>query len=191
MKPSGFGSIVAACALVAPGLAHAHSGIHIASFTAGVAHPLTGGDHLLAMISVGIWAAYLHGRARWVVPTSFVLLVVAGALIGAAGVAMPAYEYAIAMSVVVLGLLIALQARAPTVAAAAIVVPFALAHGYAHGVEAAAHGGLLAFGCGFILSMVVLHLAGLALGAVSASRPAGRYAGYATAAAGVYFALGV
>jgi urease accessory protein len=180
-----------ALAIVAPTIAHAHSGAHMHGFGDGLAHPLTGLDHLLAMVAVGFWAASLGGAARWLVPAAFVSVMTLGAFVGVSGLQLPAVEYAIAASVVVLGLLVAFEARIPTAAAAALVGVFALFHGFAHGVEAPLGQSFLLFGAGFVLATAALHAVGLGLGALRFGGALTRVAGFSVAAAGMYFAATV
>lgn len=147
----------------APALAHAgHSGPH--GFASGLAHPLTGLDHMLAMLSVGVWAAQLGGRALWAIPATFIALMLAGASLGFTGAQLPFVEAGIAISVLVFGLIIAAAFRAPLAAGACLTGVFALFHGHAHGDEFAATAPALAPMLGFTLSTAVLHLAGISLG---------------------------
>src|SRR5581483_12325680 len=99
-------------------------------FAHGFAHPLSGLDHLLAMVAVGLYAALLGGRALWLVPASFVAMMAVGGALGIAGVALPYTEVAIAPSVIVLGLAVALRISLPTLVAMALVVAFALFHAH-------------------------------------------------------------
>jgi urease accessory protein len=146
-----------------PALAHPfHAGS--VGFWAGLCHPFGGLDHLLAMIAVGLWAVQLGGRALWAVPASFVLAMLAGAGIAFAGIAMPADEFGIAGSVILLGLLIAGAARVPTLAGCGVVTVFALFHGQAHGLAMPATASPLLYGLGFVLATAALHGAGLGLG---------------------------
>lgn len=153
-------------ALAAPGAAFAHTGTgaHEHGFAYGFLHPLGGLDHLLAMIAVGLLAAHLGGRALWLVPLSFIALMAAGGAIGFAGIALPFFELAIALSVVVLGLMVAFRANLPLGAAAAIAGGFAIFHGYAHGAELPAGGSALSYAGGFLTATALLHIAGIALG---------------------------
>jgi urease accessory protein len=129
-------------------------------------HPLTGVDHLLAMLGVGAWAALQAPRSRWLMPLSFLLLMIAGAWAGASGYAPAHTEIGIAASVLALGLLILRSVRVAPAAAIFVAGLFALFHGFAHGMEMAA-GSALSFGAGFIASSAALQLAGLALGLVA------------------------
>lgn len=145
------------------GVANAHPG-HGGGLMDGIAHPLLGADHLLAMLAVGAWAWQLGGRARWAVPLSFVSLMALAAAAGAAGLALPMVEGGIAASLLVLGLLIACAVRVNAAAGAAIVALFAVFHGVAHGVEMPAMASAWQYGLGFVLSTAALHGAGLMLG---------------------------
>ena len=170
----------------APALAHPDHGA--ASLASGLAHPLGGLDHLLAMLAVGLFAARQPGDARWMLPTGFVLAMLAGAALSAAGIALPAVEAAIATSVLVLGVLIARLARLPLTAALPLVATFALFHGHAHHAEMGA-GPALAYTAGFALATAALHLAGLGLARLLPDTHAGRFVlrvgGGAIAGAGV------
>ncbi len=161
-------------------------------FSGGLAHPFTGMDHMLAMIAVGLWAAQLGGRARWLVPVSFVGVMALGAALGHAGLNFSGIEQMIAASVLVLGLLIAKSVKLPMAASVALVGVFALFHGLAHGAEMPATAGGLSYGAGFIAATALLHFVGLGLGTLAARRSEklASYAGWGIAAAGVVlFAL--
>ena len=176
-------------AILAPVAALAHPGAHIEGLSAGFTHPFTGLDHLIAMVVVGVWAAFLGGRALWAVPASFVALLAVGAALGANGATLPGVEHVIAASVFVLGLLVAFQTRVATGWAMALVGGFALFHGFAHGAEipAAANGAV--FGLGFVVSTIVLHAAGIGLGMLAANPRLQRWLGAATAATGLALGL--
>ena len=136
---------------------------HAANFQAGFAHPLTGMDHMLAMVSVGLWAAVRGGKAVWAWPLAFLTAMTAGGALGLAGVQLPLAEPAILASVIVLGILVAAAVRAPLLAGAALIALFGLAHGYAHGAEAPA-GAAASYALGFLIVTAGLHLAGVAAG---------------------------
>lgn len=156
-------SALAAVALAtASGAAFAHPGHESASFFTGFAHPLGGLDHLLAMLAVGLYAAHQPGATRWMLPAGFVLAMLAGAGLGALGVALPAVEAGIAASVLVLGLLIALAARLPLAASLPLVAAFALFHGHAHHAEMGCTS-LVTYATGFALATALLHGAGYAI----------------------------
>jgi urease accessory protein len=145
--------------------AEAHTGIGAASgLLAGLSHPFAGLDHLLAMSAVGLWAASLGGRAMWAVPAAFVAAMAIGGGLGAGGMAFPAVELMIGLSVVALGALVALNVKVPAAAGMAIVAAFALAHGHAHGSEMPATASALAYGVGFIAATTILHGVGMGLG---------------------------
>lgn len=164
-----------------------------ASFFAGLAHPFTGADHLLAMAAVGVWSALVARSRRDTLrlPLTFVTLMLAGAALGLIGVGLPAVEPMIAASLLVIGLLVALKARLPQWAGVAIVGGFAVFHGYAHGAElpssAAALPGVLAYVGGFALATLSLHVTGVAAGTALHERAAwlARVAGAGVALYGV------
>lgn len=177
--------------LLAPSLAQAHPGMpgHTHSFGNGMAHPLTGLDHLCAMVAIGLWAAQRGGRALWMVPLTFVSIMVIGSFLGMSGVGIPYVEQGIAASVLVLGVLIAAAIRLPLVASAVIVCLFALFHGYAHGAEMPGTASGLEYGMGFVIATMSLHLTGIGIGLLAqrfGSVKLVRYAGGAIAACGVY-----
>jgi urease accessory protein len=155
-----------ACGLaVLPVTAFAHTGLGDTSgFAHGMAHPVSGLDHVLAMIAVGVFAYQLGGRALWLVPGTFVFLMAGGGALGMAGISVPYVETGIALSVIVLGAIIALGVRAPVAIAMAIVGVFAIFHGHAHGAEMPADASGAAFAAGFMLATALLHGTGLALG---------------------------
>lgn len=157
--------VVAVIGLIAlPGLAAAHPGHAGGSLGAGLVHPFGGIDHLLAMLTVGLWAALQGGSAGWKVPTAFVAMLSAGAVLGLTGVQLPLVEALIAASVLVLGLAVMLAARVPAVAGVALVALFALFHGHAHGVEVPAGAASYLYVLGMALASAVLHLAGFGIG---------------------------
>jgi len=147
--------------LVSPALAH--PGVEINSFVSGVAHPLNGVDHILAMIAVGLWAVLAGGRAIWIWPMSFVAAMLAGFVVASSGVPMPLVEPALSSSVVILGLFVALAVNAPLWLGAATAGLFAFFHGHAHGAEAAT-ASLIPYAAGFALATAALHVIGIALG---------------------------
>jgi urease accessory protein len=156
-------------------------------FSGGFAHPFSGWDHLLAMIAVGLWAAQLGGRARWLVPAAFVGVMTLGAVLGHGGHAFAGLEQGIAASVLVLGLLVASAARLPLAGGMGLVGLFALFHGMAHGAEMPATAAGLEYGIGFVLATALLHAAGVGLGMLGARRSTliSRIAGVGIALAGV------
>jgi urease accessory protein len=151
--------------LALPSVAHAHVGVgSTVGFWEGVAHPFSGLDHICAMVGVGLWAAQRGGRAIWLMPIAFVLVMAAGGILGMAHIFIPFVEPGIIASVFVLGLLLAAAIRLPLVASACLVCVFALFHGHAHGAEMPSSVGGLAYGVGFIASTLILHSCGVGLG---------------------------
>jgi urease accessory protein len=178
------GAFAPAAAWAHPG----HDGHDVTwDFTSGFMHPLSGLDHLVAMVAIGLWAAQLGGRARWLVPVAFVSVMALGGILGRAGLTVPGAEQAIAASVLVLGLLIAMAARPPVAVGMALAGLFAIFHGFAHGAEMPATASGLDYGTGFVVATALLHAAGLGLGLLGARLPAKttRYAGWAVAACGI------
>ena len=142
------------------GSALAHPGHPGEGALAGLWHPLSGADHLLAMVAVGLWAACQRGAARWALPLSFVAFMLAGFL----SPALPGVEPMIAVSVLTLGLAVAAAVRLPAWAGAAIVAAFALFHGNAHVAELPAGAHVAGFAAGMLLTTALLHAAGVGLG---------------------------
>ncbi len=179
----GLATVLAA--LATPAFAHAGPEPHVHGFVAGLIHPLGGLDHLLAMIAVGIWSALAAGRRVWIVPAIFVAAMLAGAGLAQSGIALPAAETAIAISVVALGGLIAAGVNLPVGAGAALVALFAVFHGYAHGIEAT--GPVLGYMAGFAVTTAALHTIGILLGRTIAVAPlASRVLGAGIVATGAY-----
>ena len=156
-------------------------------FGSGFAHPLHGLDHMLVMVAVGLWAGQLGGRARWLVPASFVGVMVLGGALAMAGLRVPFTEEGMMLSVLVLGVLIAVAARFPLPASMAIVGIFALFHGHSHGTEMPANAVGYVYGAGFALATVLLHVSGIGLANVvhSVKLPVVRWAGAAIAVTGI------
>jgi urease accessory protein len=138
-------------------------------FMAGIAHPINGADHILAMVAVGLWGAAVGGRALWAWPAAFVTMVVAGFTSAILGLQLPLVEPAIVCSIVILGLLIAFAVKAPIWAGALIVGLFAVFHGHAHGTEALTAGmEPMPYAAGFSLATAALHVLGLGAGLIVA-----------------------
>ena len=154
-----------AAATLAPAVAFAHAGHgEHSGFIHGFMHPIGGLDHILAMVTVGILAYQIGGRALWAVPATFLAIMAAGGLLGVAGVSFYFVEPGIAASVVVLGVIVALALKPPVAVAMALVALFAVFHGYAHGIEAPIDGTAATYAAGFLLATALLHAAGVALG---------------------------
>ena len=183
---------LAAALTLVPTAALAHTGIGDAhGFVHGFAHPLGGLDHVLAMVTVGIFAWQLGGRALWLVPATFVLVMAVAGGLGLYGVAVPFVEFGIAASVIVLGAVVALGVKAPLAVAMGVAGLFAVFHGHAHGTEMPLDAAGAAYAAGFMLATALLHLGGIALGFVigrigeSFSRHTFRLGGALVALAGV------
>jgi urease accessory protein len=158
--------LLAAFAVTAtPAFAHANTGVGV-GFVSGFGHPLTGIDHILAMVAVGIWGTQLGRPAIWLLPVTFPLVMSIGGVLGVRGVPIPGVEIGVAASAVVLGVMILLAARPPLWVAAALVGAFAIFHGHAHGTELPKAAYPLAYGVGFVLSTGVLHVTGITLGLI-------------------------
>jgi urease accessory protein len=175
-------------AATAPALAH--TGESAGGFLSGLSHPVFGPDHVVAMVAVGLWGAFLGAPAIWLLPVVFPLVMAAGGVLGIIGVPLPAVETGIASSAIILGLMVALAARPPLWAAAVLVGAFAIFHGYAHGKELPDGANAVAYSAGFVIATGLLHLCGIAFGWLSrwpAGRLAVRGAGGAIALVGVAY----
>jgi urease accessory protein len=150
-----------------PAMAHIGPG-PTASFTAGFVHPLTGFDHVMVMLMVGLWAAEKGGRALWAWPAVFVGVMLLGGVLAMHGVRLPFVEPAILASVVALGLLVALAVDLPIGAGAAVITVFALFHGHAHGSEVTETVSGGEYMAGFALATAALHLLGIGFAKVMA-----------------------
>lgn len=158
------GLLIGSVLLVAPG-AHAHVQAGGAgSVIAGFLHPVTGIDHVVAMVAVGLWGAVLGSPAIWLLPVAFPMVMAFGGLLGLLAVPLPGVETGIALSALVLGVLVMLQTQLPLVAASLLVGAFALFHGFAHGVELPDGADALLFSLSFVVATGLLHLLGIALG---------------------------
>ena len=142
-------------------------------FATGFLHPLTGVDHLVAMVAIGLWAGMLGGRLSWLLPLGFLGGMAAGGALGLAGVGLPGVGAGILASLVVLGALVGAAGRLPAALALPMVAAFGLLHGHAHGTEAV--GGAFGYEAGFLIATALLHGAGLLL-AVGAAQGSGRIA---------------
>ena len=184
--------------LVAASPAAAHMGTGLAGgFQSGFLHPLSGFDHLLAMVSVGLWGAFLGRPLIVALPVIFPAVMAVGGALGIAGVPLPPVEIGIALSVLVLGIVIAGAIRAPVWLACTIVAIFAIFHGYAHGKELPSAADPVGYSVGFMLCTGLLHVCGIGIGLLN-ERPGGfvvtRAMGGLIALAGIWFmakALGV
>jgi urease accessory protein len=174
-------------------LAHTNPSVAV-GLLSGFVHPLTGVDHMLAMVAVGIWGTQLGQPAIWLLPVTFPLVMALGGALGARGIPMPAVEIGVAGSAVILGFMIVLAARPRIRVAAVVVGSFAIFHGYAHGAELPAAAEPLAYGVGFVLVTGLLHACGIVLGLADRWPVGGlalRAAGAAISVVGVYLLAGL
>jgi urease accessory protein len=175
--------------LVAPAQAHIVEG-EAGGFLTGVMHPISGWDHILAMVSVGLWGAQLGAPAIWLLPVTFPLVMAFGGFLGLLGIPFPSVEIGIALSALLLGAAVMIQWRPPLLAAAALVGAFALFHGHAHGTELPPGESGLLYSIGFVVATGCLHLLGIAIGTVHKwawGRRLLQAAGACVAMGGVYF----
>jgi len=188
--------VLVGCAVYAlPAFAHTGEAAGFSGgFVSGFLHPIFGWDHVIAMVAVGLWGAFLGAPAIWILPVVFPMVMAFGGALGVLGVPIPAVETGIAASAVVLGALIALAVRSPLWMAAIIVGTFAIFHGHAHGTELPSAANPIAYSIGFVIATGLLHLCGIAFGLL-VGRPGGtaavRTGGAAIAVAGVAFLFGV
>lgn len=177
--------------LLAPAVAVAHEETgQAAGFLAGLSHPVSGLDHVLAMIAVGLWGAVLGPPAIWVLPVAFPLVMALGGLMGLLGIPVPGVEVGIAISAIVLGAMVLAEIRPSLWLAAAIVAFFAIFHGHAHGRELPEGTSALLYSLGFVVATGLLHALGILVGVAhrwAAGRQVVRAAGGGVAIAGLFF----
>ena len=166
-------AFLALSTIASPATAHTF-GAWGAGFPQGFLHPTLGLDHVVAMVGVGIWAGQLGGRAQWLVPLSFVAAMILGGALGLGGIGLPAVEFGIGGSIVLLGLLIALRSRLPLGYSMGTVAAFAIFHGFAHGAEAPEAADPVMYCIGFVIATALLHALGVGLSRIGDGRlPAG------------------
>jgi urease accessory protein len=161
-----------------------------AGLVTGLGHPISGLDHVLAMVSVGLWGAQLGAPAIWLLPVTFPLVMACGGFLGLLGVPLPGVEIGVALSAILLGAMVAGEVRPPLGLAAALVGFFAIFHGHAHGTELPEGQSGLLYSVGFVTATGCLHAAGIGLGLVHRrewGRTALRLAGGAVTVGGLYF----
>jgi urease accessory protein len=169
--------------------AHVHKGEAV-SFLSGLKHPISGLDHVVAMIAVGLWGAQLGAPAIWVLPVAFPMVMAFGGMLGLLGVPLPGMEIGIAASAILLGAAVMMELRPPIALAAALVGFFAIFHGYAHGSELPAGQSGLLYSIGFVVATGCLHGVGISIGLVHRwnwGQRSLRVAGAAIALAGIFF----
>jgi urease accessory protein len=187
VRPLGALSLLLA---LAPGPAAAHVTGVAGGFAGGFAHPLTGPDHFLAMLAVGLWGAQMGGRSVWMLPVAFPLIMSLGGIAGMAGVPLVGVETGVAVSVLVLGLSIAMVWQPPEPVPLVLIGIFAVFHGYAHGVELPSAADPAAYAVGFVIATGLIHILGIAIGLALNKPLHGRVTrglGALIAAGGVYF----
>ena len=186
--------LAAAALLLSSTLTQAHPGGPIHDLTHGFMHPLGGFDHILAMIAVGLLAAQLGGRALWLVPAAFLTTMAIAAVVGMSGGPIVGTEFGIALSVLVLGAVVAASVGMPTSIAMAMVAVLAVFHGYAHGTEMPATISGFEYGLGFVAASALLHAVGIGFGLLMGKFANGgsalRLVGGAIAVAGVALMVG-
>jgi urease accessory protein len=188
-SPASLAATAAMLTLAPDALAHVRPGETI-GFLSGLEHPISGLDHIIAMVSVGLWGAQLGAPAVWLLPVTFPLIMAVGGFFGLIGVPLPGTEIGIALSGVLLGAAVLLAWRPPLYCAAALVGMFGLYHGHAHGAELPPGQSALLYSLGFIFATGFLHLTGITIGLIH-RWPWGekilRVAGGGVAACGMYF----
>jgi urease accessory protein len=169
--------------------AHIQKG-EAAGFLSGVRHPISGLDHVLAMIAVGLWGAQLGAPAIWLLPMAFPMVMAFGGMMGLMGIPLPGTEFGIAASAILLGAVVLFEVRPPLVVAAALVGFFAIFHGHAHGTELPPGQSGLLYSMGFVMATGCLHGVGITIGTVHRWRWGQkllRVAGAGVAVAGLLF----
>jgi urease accessory protein len=178
-------------AMLLSGMASAHAEHGEAQgFVAGLLHPVSGLDHVLAMVAVGLWGAQLGRPALWLLPVTFPMVMAVGGFLGLVGLGLPGVEAGIAISVLVLGTVVALEARPKLAVAAVLVGAFAIFHGHAHGTELPPGASGLAYSVGFVMATGCLHAIGILIGVAhrwTAGREALRAAGALVGMCGIAF----
>lgn len=187
---------VAICitAIQLPDAALAHTeGDQVSGFLSGLSHPISGWDHVLAMIAVGLWGALLGPPALWILPITFPVVMAAGGMLGLLGIPLPAVEIGIAVSSIVLGCFILGNIRMSLAIAIPLVMIFALFHGHAHGTELSPGSDAVLYSLGFVIATGLLHALGIGVGA-AVKLPMGKVIvqalGGGVLLGGVYFLLG-
>ncbi len=155
--------LLVGCVWAQPAFAHVQSG-EAGGFVTGLAHPISGLDHVLAMVAVGLWGAQLGSPAIWLLPVAFPMVMAVGGMLGLVGVPLPGIEFGIAASAIVLGAAVMFALRPPLAVAAALVVSFAIFHGHAHGTELPPGQSAMLYSMGFVVATGCLHAMGIGVG---------------------------
>jgi urease accessory protein len=146
-------------------LAHPQKGEAV-GFLTGFRHPISGLDHVLAMIAVGLWGAQLGSPAIWLLPVAFPMVMAVGGMLGLMGIPLPGTEYGIALSAMLLGAAVLLELRPSLRIAVLLVGFFAIFHGHAHGTELPPGQSALLYSMGFVIATGCLHAVGIGIGTV-------------------------
>ena len=173
--------------------AHILEGDVAAVFISGFEHPISGLDHIVAMVSVGLWGAQLGAPAIWLLPVTFPMVMAFGGMLGLMGVPLPYTEIGIAVSAIGLGAVVAAEARPPLWVAAVMVGFFAIFHGHSHGTEIPPDENGVLYSVGFVIATGLLHLAGIGIGLIHRwhfGQMILRLGGAGVAAAGGWFLAG-
>jgi urease accessory protein len=171
---------------------HVESG-QAGGFLSGLSHPVSGLDHVIAMVAVGLWGAQLGMPALWVLPVAFPMMMAFGGMLGLIGTPLPGVEIGIALSAVVLGALVLGQVRLPLIAAVGVVALFAVFHGHAHGTELETGQNAMLYSLGFVIATGMLHAVGITIGLIhrwELGRQMLRGAGALVMSGGLYFLWG-
>ena len=182
-------ALVAVCLWAPPAFAHVQAG-EAGGFLTGLLHPISGLDHVLAMVAVGLWGAQLGAPAIWMLPVAFPLVMAFGGMLGLIGVPLPGIEYGIAASAILLGAAVMFELRPPLARAAALVAFFAIFHGHAHGTELPPGQSAMLYSLGFVTATGCLHALGIGIGTLQRwtwGQRVLRGAGAVVAAGGVAF----
>lgn len=186
-------SILKFALLLLPTLVYSHTGDTSGGFATGFNHPVLGFDHLLAMVSVGMVSSQMGGKALWSVPATFVLVMLGGGVMGMQGVPLFSVEIGIALSVLVLGLAIAIDKKIPVAVVMAFVGFFAVFHGHAHGTEMPLILKPYMYALGFMTGTTIIHIVGVIIGEVCKKQPEGknllRHIGSGIAGIGIHLLL--
>lgn len=186
----GLPAVAAVLLALVPGEAAAHVVGVSGGLAGGFSHPLTGPDHFLAMLAVGLWGAQMGGRSVWMLPVAFPLIMTLGGIAGMAGLPLPGVETGIAVSVLVLGLAIAMVWKPVEPVPLALIAVFAVFHGFAHGAELPEAADPAAYAIGFVVATGLIHVLGILIG-TALNRPLqgglARGLGGLIAAGGIYF----
>jgi len=169
--------------------AHPQKGAAV-GFLTGFYHPISGLDHVLAMVAVGLWGAQLGAPAIWLLPVAFPMVMAMGGMLGLLGVPLPGTEYGIALSAILLGIVVLFEIRPPLAAAAGLVGIFAIFHGYAHGTELPPGQSAMLYSIGFVIATGCLHAVGIGIGTLHKwawGQKFVRFAGALVATGGAFF----